>query len=1136
MRILLTLAVLMALSSGAFGKLPRQEEAIQTVLLHREGRGHAGVNVTVCQGLATTAASLSSNVVTLTMISNPLEAGFKKGTAIGVYGFTGADGFLNSTTTNGALTTYTILSVSTTQITYALTANNRTSASNGFVVGEGTGACFPLATTYTDTAGTKRVTHQTYKTDEKGDSEFFAAVGVYLVQYSGAAVATSLYEVTIGPSSGEISGFTSQGSIADNSPKPTSSHPRFGTATAGSNPYVDVRAYGVRAVNPNTTPAALGLTVNCTAGINKVSLLGQEGSAGLTVGDGVVIYGCGPANSLGRPDAPIVTPSLAASSTGTGYTVPAATGSATNSYKIVWRDKDQGLTEASPAGSTGTAASTLGPVSVSLSNMSMTDNTVSASTSSPHNLAAGAMIRNADTSDNPDFGGWYIVQTVPTKTSYTYIQGRDSRNGLYSSAASAKGGIVEWFNCNAVRLKPPTNATQAYIYKYDGSAYILYGVSTPVNPALGGDGTYMQWDDFGSTMMGGIRLPAFVPTTAPTSPTSDSLVTTITSISENTLTLATAPSTNVKGATIRFDNAPNLSAVVRTVYNKIGGMIHFPVPRDWFLNCYVINSALTVSGMVVQEGQVCLNDTLTLGSGTQWHGELLVSSGNGAVSCPAFSIACHVPINIVTANPGIVIPASANVSGVTFAPTGNAYTSVFISGGNIPTATFDNDNFLGTSTDLMGVALYAFCPAAEAAGFSFWRDLFYSGIPQTDGSTATPLAIFKNCGEIIMRDIMVNRRGFFVGGNGASAVFDFGYEQQGGITPLITLGGNTAGATIKNVALDTMSHALVANLGGTANNGVGISGVGSPSNGYALVTGNPFAGIGLDGGHPLALVGQNVNVWDSVSGFIYDGALSSHYNGAQSVVAIRTHVDLGRENSLFTDPGKPEAPSCQVTTGGPPYSFSKYGGGTFTFAYSVVYPNGGFGPTSDLVTCTMNGQTQQTTLTVPPSATVGGIGYYWYFGFGKGVLGNGIGHTTSTNLVVPVVGAGGFSNSSAAGGGPTGIRGPLIWAAQLKTGSEGTIGQCFSSTSPAVCGSNIDGFVAIPAGSSSIVVHTTSVTAKSEISLTFDTTQGANLGVTCNTSPQQPYISARTSGTSFTISVPTSFSKNPGCIGFHLKN
>lgn len=906
--------------------------------------------------------------------------------------------------------------------------------------------------------------------------------------------------------------------------------------------YVNVTRYKVRALNPNTTPAAVGLSVNCTAGVNTVSLIGQSGSAGLIVGDGVVIYGCGPANSMGTPSAPKVTPSLASNLTGTGYTVAAPAGSTTYFYEVVWRDKGQGLTAASTAGSTNKGAAALGPVSVSLSRGSITENTVSITTSSPENLAAGAMIWQAQTNDNTDFGGWYLVKTASTTRNYTYTQGRDLKNGLYDPANSLTRGRVEWFNCNNLALTPPANATQGYIYKYDGTSYALYGVTAPVNPALSGDSTYMQWQDFGSTMMSGIHLPAFVPATAPTLATADSLVTTITNISGNTLTLATAPSTSATGATIRFDNAPNLSAALSDAYNNIGGMLDFPVPRNTYLNCYVLNSPVTTptNAMVLQEGQICLNDTLTLGSGTQWHGELAVSSGNGAVSCPAFSIACHVPINIVTANPGIVIPAVANVSGVTFAPTGNAYISVFISGGSLPTATFDNDNFEGTSGDYMGIALYAFCPANEAAGFSFHRDLFSSGLPQSDGSTATPLVILKNCGLANFEDIMVVRRGFFVGGNGAGANIVSNYEYSGGIIPLVTLGGNTAGAGISSVALDTMSHALVANLGGSANNGAGLSGVGGPSNGYALVSGNPFSTIILSGGSFLPTqIGQNVSVSeDSSPGTtVYDGTLSPNaYTGSQSVNVMRRHVDLGAAISLFTDPGTPAAPHCRVVTGGPPYSFSAYGGGTATFAYSAIYPNGGWGPTSGLVNCTVNGTSQQATLTVSPSIS-GAVGYAWYFGF-SGHLGNTFGQSISPSVMVPScsTGCAGFSNAGTAGGGPAGMRGPLIWATQLKTGSESTITECFSSTSPAACGSNIDGFVAIPAESSSVVVDTTAVTAKSEISLTFDTTQGPNLGVTCNTVPQQPYISARTAGRSFTISVPNSFSKNPACIGFHLKN
>jgi hypothetical protein len=63
-----------------------------------------------------------------------------------------------------------------------------------------------------------------------------------------------------------------------------------------------------------------------------------------------------------------------------------------------------------------------------------------------------------------------------------------------------------------------------------------------------------------------------------------------------------------------------------------------------------------------------------------------------------------------------------------------------------------------------------------------------------------------------------------------------------------------------------------------------------------------------------------------------------------------------------------------------------------------------------------------------------------------------------------------------------------------------------------------------------------SLAFNSNIQLTFDTTKGSQLGVTCNTTPQQPYVSGNVPGTSFTISVPANFKTNPGCIGYHIKN
>jgi hypothetical protein len=95
---------------------------------------------------------------------------------------------------------------------------------------------------------------------------------------------------------------------------------------------------------------------------------------------------------------------------------------------------------------------------------------------------------------------------------------------------------------------------------------------------------------------------------------------------------------------------------------------------------------------------------------------------------------------------------------------------------------------------------------------------------------------------------------------------------------------------------------------------------------------------------------------------------------------------------------------------------------------------------------------------------------------------------------------------------------------------------CSSSSSPAACGSAPAGSVAIAAASSSVVVVSSAVTANSQITITFDSSLGTKLGVTCNTKVQQPYVSARTAGTSFTISVGSNFSTNPGCFSYTIVN
>ncbi len=106
----------------------------------------------------------------------------------------------------------------------------------------------------------------------------------------------------------------------------------------------------------------------------------------------------------------------------------------------------------------------------------------------------------------------------------------------------------------------------------------------------------------------------------------------------------------------------------------------------------------------------------------------------------------------------------------------------------------------------------------------------------------------------------------------------------------------------------------------------------------------------------------------------------------------------------------------------------------------------------------------------------------------------------------------------------------------LLVGGLSTTTRCASPASPAVCVAAPAGAVAVSAGSSILVVNTTAVSNFSQILLTFDSSLGPTLGVSCNaTEPALYGVTARTAGTSFTItsSIPLT---NPACFSYFIVN
>lgn len=150
----------------------------------------------------------------------------------------------------------------------------------------------------------------------------------------------------------------------------------------------------------------------------------------------------------------------------------------------------------------------------------------------------------------------------------------------------------------------------------------------------------------------------------------------------------------------------------------------------------------------------------------------------------------------------------------------------------------------------------------------------------------------------------------------------------------------------------------------------------------------------------------------------------------------------------------------------------------------------------------------------------------------------------TTSAAIQVTGAGyGYASGGILVGGATGNAWGCNAAATCVAGEGnnyganpiGTIG-CNSSTSPSVCGANPRGTVALAAGVTTLTVNTSAVTANSIISVTNDDSLGGRLGVTCNTTINTIWVSARTPGTSFQITVSAAPVTNPECISYTILN
>ena len=776
----------------------------------------------------------------------------------------------------------------------------------------------------------------------------------------------------------------------------------------GPNPGVDITRYGARAVAANIAPAIPGITANINSSSNSATI---SNASTFQNGDGVTIFGAGAPCSLSTPTGLTVTPSLAAAGTGTGIVANAPSGGTTTyNYQVVARNKAGCLTAASSVATTRTGNARLGAQSVAAAGFTRSGTTVTATTSSAHGLSAGSMVYifspTNNNADNLNFGGWYVVNTVPDKTHFTYATAQDAASGALT--VSNGGGTVNWFNCNHLSWTPVTGAFEYYIYGREGGHLTLLGVSKPQAPGAQYPVIDATWDDFGSPMMDGILMPFFVPSTPPGSALANPLVTTIASgAGTTTLKLAASARTTVRGATILFDNTPNIQTAANAVH--FGGLLYFPLVKDG--GSYVVNSYLTMPTATVMSGGLYLNDSMEIQSGTKIFGML----GEQGTSFLSFGWPVGGFFTVNRANPGIFaeragmsrfdgIQISTTANGIGMHLDGTAFTE------------FKNVNFSQSGTnDYMGMGL-----VVRGTDFfqSFDHVSFIGGPAQTNGISATPLFLCRDCGTTELKGMSLSRRGIFFsypnGGAGINITFKATSRMQGGITPFFTVynAGGTIGGTIsfEDVELDTMNHARFSNLSAAANvsSVTIIGGAGS----------DPSTGFGSFTGRPVGYVKGNI------SGQNFQGDSGAFFTNN----TVSVNGTLGSVGYLMSVPA---APISAVVSAGGAVSV-----GTHTYRIVAIDAAGNssaFGLPITAVTTTGN---QTVTITPPASVPVGTVGLQYYRDNGiAGVGNNNCGPFSSTAVFVDTLGFQPCNNPTSIGRGVS-----------AGLGSTGLVGQALTLT------------------------------------------------------------------------------------------
>lgn len=744
----------------------------------------------------------------------------------------------------------------------------------------------------------------------------------------------------------------------------------------GSNAYVDIRAHGAYERLSSTTCSTKSGSPHVMLGV----------ASNFKNGEYATCYNAGAATTAASQSAPTVTPSVHAG----GMTATMYTGSASYAYEIVGEDPYNGRTAASSAGSTSTAAATLGKVGNTFTRCTRSNQTVTCTTGSSHSFIPGMQIWVAGMTDTTFNGNWVTIS--PTSgTTVTWNSGWDARNGASTSTTQSSTtlsyNVWGWF-MNRVS------------WSHDAASFRhhIYGPNCPTICNWIGQTVLDYWDDYGATMRSNQTQPPYIPTMAPSASANKHFTFRISSGGgTTTLTASSSAGASVSGNGIVSDVGPAIIAAADAAVAKPSGKTSsIFIPNTgiaWVVNSY--------TNLYNKSAPIILNGSTLVPNQPIDNAAAIIGTGNGGVSQFGWSPGPTVGAGIgypILANTGASAtrPVLKNVS--IYPNQSNGGLAIYL---NTPVDIDWDTVFIGSSADSrtdcigQGVVIQSF-----STGFYWNINKFtfgngYCGVGGTEYSGDSPVPFFTSTGPSSggpgSGGGIYLKQGWFIARGGVNLDFP-SHSCTGSITatleriwnqnntvPAFSVSGPCSSGLATEVRLTDLYAADFAtpsfvNYGYMRGPVIAENWAANSS-----FSGNPipamqFRNVGTYGAAGPA--GTNSQSSNQIVANIWDSYYGSGYT-TQGITQMNEHFILGAGFSLFTNTNQPAAPSCSVASGTP----ASAPAGSYYLFYAPVYQNGGIGiisPASSSI-CTTNGASQQITGTIP-SAVSGALSYVWYYG------------------------------------------------------------------------------------------------------------------------------------------------------------